>query len=111
MGYLKKKNKGLLYSFLAGTAVGTGITLLTAPKSGRELRGQISDMADDSFTKVKDYASDAQNKLSETYESGKRALSEKRMAMTSAMRRGKEAISEERERQRSEFGHEEGTPM
>jgi gas vesicle protein len=106
---MSNKKKGLLYSFLAGTAVGTGITLLTAPKSGRELRGQLSDFTDESMTKVKGYARDAQTKIADTYESGKRVLNEKTTSVTSAFRRGKDAIAEETERQRAEFGAHEKT--
>lgn len=111
MAYFGKKNKNMLYSFLAGTAVGTGLTLLTAPKSGKELRGQISDMADESFTKIKDYTSTAQSKISEGFETGKRAINDKRTMVSSAIQKGKEAIAEERERQRGELREHEGSSI
>ena len=39
--------KGLLIGFLAGSAIGSVIALLNAPKTGRELRGDLKVKADD----------------------------------------------------------------
>jgi gas vesicle protein len=38
--------KGLVIGLLAGTAIGSVIALLYAPKSGRELRGDLKEKAD-----------------------------------------------------------------
>jgi len=98
----RAKNKGVLISFLAGTAVGTGLALLTAPKSGKEMRGKISEFTDESVTKIKDVAGDAQNKMADTFESGKRIFNEKKSVVSSAIEEGKSAFAEERDRQQQQ---------
>ncbi len=87
-------------SFLAGAAVGAGIALLYAPKTGRELRENIKDLTDDAVNKIKDYTREAQEKVKSTIEGGKEVLSEKKSIITSAIEAGKEAMDKERERQK-----------
>jgi gas vesicle protein len=70
----------LIAGFGLGTLVGTVIGLLIAPKSGRELRGDIADYSRDTVDKVKDYSR-------ETYEKG-------REAARSAYESGREKASE-----------------
>ena len=67
-----------LLSFLAGAAVGAGIALLYAPKTGRELRGSIRDLTDDAVDKIKEYTKEAQDKVKTTLEEGKDMLMEKK---------------------------------
>ncbi len=88
----------VLVSFLAGAAIGSGLALLFAPKTGREVRDQIRDMTDDAVDKIKAYAKDAQDKLKETYECGKEAVMEKKTIITSAIEAGKEAMEKEKQR-------------
>ena len=64
----------VLLSFLAGAAVGAGMALLVAPKTGKELREKIADLTDDAVTKIKDYASEAQSKISATIDDGKELI-------------------------------------
>ena len=85
-------------SFLAGAAVGAGLALLVAPKTGKELREKIADLTDDAVSKIKDYASEAQNKISATLEDGKELIKEKKSIITSAIEAGKEAIEREKEK-------------
>lgn len=40
-------------TFLIGAGIGAGLALLFAPQSGEELRGRISDFADDSLTTLR----------------------------------------------------------
>lgn len=88
----------VLLSFLAGAAVGAGIALLVAPKTGEELRGKIKGLADDALDKIKEYSSEAQEKIKATLEDGKEMLSEKKSILSSALEAGKEAMDRERER-------------
>src|SRR6266542_4467463 len=88
----------VLISFLAGAAIGSGLALLFAPKSGREVREQIKDLTDDAVGKIKEYARDAQDKIKTTYDEGKELLKEKKTIISSAIEAGKEAIEKERER-------------
>ena len=88
----------VLLSFLAGAAVGAGVALLVAPKTGEELRGKIRELADDAVDKIKDYASEAQDKIKASLEDGKELLLEKKSIITSAIEAGKEAMEREKEK-------------
>ncbi len=88
----------VLISFLAGAAIGSGLALLFAPKSGREMREQIKDLTDDAVGKIREYASDAQEKIKSTYEDGKELVKEKKSIISSAIEAGKEAMDREREK-------------
>lgn len=85
-------------SFLAGAAVGAGIALLYAPKTGRELRDSIKDMTDDAVDKIKEYTLEAQEKVKSTIAEGKDLFAEKKSIISSAIDAGKEAMEKERER-------------
>ncbi len=85
-------------SFLAGAAVGAGMALLVAPKTGKELREKIADLTDDAVSKIKDYASEAQSKITATLEEGKEIIKEKKSIITSAIEAGKEAMEREKEK-------------
>ena len=89
---------GILLSFLAGAAIGSGLALLFAPKSGKELREQIKDLTDDAVDKIKEYSQDAQERIRSTYEEGRELVREKKSLISSAIEAGKEAMEKERER-------------
>jgi gas vesicle protein len=88
----------IILSFVAGAAVGAGVGLLLAPKTGKELRDQIADLAEDAVDRIKDYTTEAQNKIKSTIEEGKELYSEKKSIITSAIEAGKEAMDREKER-------------
>lgn len=88
----------VILSFVAGAAVGAGVALLLAPKSGDELRGKIKDLADDALDKIKTYTNEAQEKIKTTLEDGKGIINEKKSIFTSAIEAGKEAMEREKER-------------
>jgi gas vesicle protein len=88
----------VLVSFLAGAALGAGLALLYAPKSGHEMREQISDLTDDAVDKIKEYAREAQDKIKATLEDGKETLKEKKSILSSAIEAGREAIQKEKEK-------------
>jgi gas vesicle protein len=88
----------IFISFLAGAAVGSGLALLFAPKSGREMREQIRNLTDDAVDRIKEYSSDAQEKIKSAIEDGKDLLKEKKTIIGSAIEAGKEAMDKERER-------------
>jgi gas vesicle protein len=88
----------VLLSFLAGAAVGAGIALLYAPKTGKELRGTIKDLTDDAVDKIKEYTKEAQEKVKSTLEEGKDIFMEKKTIISSAIEAGKEAMEKEKER-------------
>ncbi|MBT0652686.1 YtxH domain-containing protein [Geomobilimonas luticola] len=88
----------VMLSFLAGAAVGAGLALLYAPKSGRELREQISDLAEDAVDKIKEYTKEAQEKVKSTLEEGKDIIKEKKSILSTAIEAGKEAMEREKEK-------------
>lgn len=55
----------MLWSFLAGAAVGAIVVALTTPKSGPELRGDLKDLARRAKRKVGDLTEDALGSLDE----------------------------------------------
>jgi gas vesicle protein len=64
--------KGLLIGFLAGGAVGAVLALLYAPKSGKELRGDIKVKADEYMGEAEKYIADAKDKAIDMINEGKK---------------------------------------
>jgi gas vesicle protein len=85
-------------SFLAGAAVGAGMGLLLAPKTGRELRENILDLTDEAIDKIKGFTKEAQGKIKDTYEETKDLITEKKAIISSAIEAGKEAMDREKEK-------------
>lgn len=88
----------VLLSFLLGGAIGAGIALLLAPRSGRETRKKIKELAEDIKEKAEELADDVKDKISSTVHSGKDYLDEKKSVLTAAIEAGREAYSKEKER-------------
>jgi gas vesicle protein len=82
-----RKGSSMVVPFLVGSLVGAGIALLMAPKSGRETRADIKDLAE----KAKD-------KIASTVERGKELYKDSTTALTDAIEAGKAAYTEEKER-------------
>jgi gas vesicle protein len=92
----------ILISLLAGMAVGSGLAMLIAPKSGREMREQMKDLADETASKIREYSGSAQGKIKSVYEDGKARIMEKKTVIGSAIDAGKQAMERERDRLREE---------
>jgi gas vesicle protein len=88
----------VMVSFLAGAALGAGLALLYAPKSGKEMRETITDLTEDAVDKIKEYAKDAQDKIKTAIEDGKETIVEKKSILASAIEAGREAMHREKER-------------
>jgi gas vesicle protein len=88
----------VLVSFVAGAAIGAGLALLYAPKSGSEMRGTIADFAEDAVDKIKEYTKEAQEKIKTAIDDGKETIIEKKTILASAIEAGREAMSKEKER-------------
>ncbi len=87
----------VLVSFVAGAAIGAGLALLYAPKSGREMRENIADLTEDAVDKIKEYAKEAQDKIKTAIEDGKETIVEKKSILASAIEAGREAMQKERD--------------
>lgn len=81
--------------FLAGVAFGSGLTLLFAPKSGRELRERIKDHSHDTVGRIKKCTRDAQEKIRTSCDEGKEYLKEKTNLISSSVEGGQAAIEKE----------------
>lgn len=88
----------VLVSFVAGAAIGAGLALLYAPKSGSEMRETITDFAEDAVDKIKEYTKEAQEKIKSAIEDGKETIVEKKSILASAIEAGREAMNKEKER-------------
>jgi gas vesicle protein len=75
-----KNERSVLVPFLVGGLVGAGIAFLLAPKSGRELRKDITDIA-----------SDTKEKIAVTIDKGKELYGEGTAAVKNAIGAGIEA--------------------
>ena len=67
--------KGFLIGFLAGGAVGAIVALLTTPKSGKELRGDIKQKSGEYFDEADKYYQEKKVKAGELLNEGKRKYS------------------------------------
>lgn len=63
--------KGLLIGFLSGAVVGGIMALLYAPKTGKELRGEIKRKSGEIAEDVEEYLKDAQTKAKQLINEGK----------------------------------------
>jgi gas vesicle protein len=90
----------ILLAFVAGAALGAGLSLLLTPKSGEEMRGVIKDLTGDALDKIKDFAAETQEKIKEAVEEGKEKFLEKKSVLSSAIEAGKEAMAAERDKQK-----------
>ena len=81
------KARSVLLPFLVGGLVGAGIALLLAPKSGREMREDI-----------KDIAASAGDKITATVEKGKELYVDSTAAVKNAFEAGKVAYIETMEK-------------
>jgi len=98
MGYRREySNVNLLLGFLAGGAIGVGLALLFAPRSGKETRRKIREFAGDTSDKVVEYAGDVKEKVTSTIGKSKDFIDEKKSALSTAIESGKEAYKEEKQ--------------
>lgn len=82
-----KKIQSILIPFLAGGLVGAGVALLLTPKSGRELRKDIQDVA-----------ASTGDKITATVEKGKELYVDSTAAVKNAFEAGKVAYIETMEK-------------
>lgn len=88
-------------AFLAGAAIGAGLSLLLAPKTGEEMRDTIKDFTGDALDKIKETTREAQEKIMSALDQGKDILLEKKSLLSSAIDAGKEAMQSERDKDKA----------
>ena len=65
-------SRGLILGFLTWTIVGSMLGLLYAPKSGKELRGELREKSDDFLGEAEDYIEQARGKANSLINDGKK---------------------------------------
>jgi gas vesicle protein len=102
---LTNKTYNILLPFLVGGVVGAGVTLLLAPKSGKEVRNDIKRFTHDSKERVsvaidrgKEIYKDSIEKAAMTIDKGKDLYEGGRTIVGKALEAGKTAFVEEREK-------------
>ena len=64
--------KGLIIGFFTGSLVGAVVALLYAPKSGKELRGEIKEKSGEFFDEAEEYIEKAKTRASQLINDGKK---------------------------------------
>lgn len=80
-----------LLSFVLGGLIGAAIALLVAPRSGRQTREQIKDLAEDAKEKAADYYDKAKGQISSAMQKGAEVLEQKKTEIESRVSGVKEA--------------------
>jgi gas vesicle protein len=78
-------------SFLIGLAIGAGVALLLAPRTGDDLRGEIKRRVKHVGDKAAGSFSEARERVEQRLESARLALEEKKQRMTDAVAAGRAA--------------------
>lgn len=86
----------LIFSFFLGGLVGAGVALLFAPKSGKETREKIKELAGDAVEKAEGVIEQVKGKITSAVEKGKGLYEEKKSIVTTAIEAGKEAYEKEK---------------
>jgi gas vesicle protein len=97
-------------SFLLGLAIGAGVALLFAPRTGDQIRGEIKRRVKDVGDKAAGSFSEAREKVEQRLESARLALEEKKQRMTDAVAAGRAAARQAARDARRTFGEAERGP-
>src|SRR5688500_19711840 len=103
-----EKSEGSTGSFLLGLALGAGMALLFAPRSGQKTRRELNrranrvkdaahGMAEDLTYSVKDRFHEARQQVEERIDSARHAVEVKRQQVTQAVHAGRAAAAQARE--------------
>jgi gas vesicle protein len=88
----------LILSFFVGSLVGAGVALLVAPKSGKETRQQLKELAGDVKGKAEAYIEEMKDEVSSVVKKGKDLLEEQKSILASAVETGKEVYEKEKKK-------------
>lgn len=86
----------VLVAFLLGAAIGGGIALLTAPRSGRETREKLRGLAGETRDRIRRIAEDAEEKIADVLHEGQESIMLKRDMVKAAVEAGREAMATEK---------------
>jgi len=80
-----------LLSFILGGLIGAAVALLVAPRSGRQTREQIKDLAEEAKERAEDYYDKAKGQISTAMQKGVEILEQKKAEVGSCVDGVKEA--------------------
>ncbi|PKN11528.1 MAG: hypothetical protein CVU69_12170 [Deltaproteobacteria bacterium HGW-Deltaproteobacteria-4] len=92
----KCSGSNVLVALLIGAAVGGGVALLTAPRSGRETREKLRGLAGETSERIRRIAEEAEERIAEVLQEGKNTVAEKRDMVKAAVEAGREAMAAEK---------------
>jgi len=98
----QEQNNGFGTTFLVfalGAAIGGGLALLTAPRSGEETREKLQGKVDESRGKLNEMTEEAEARLKKAVQDGKDLLDENAELIKAAIKAGKEAMAAEKAKQ------------
>jgi gas vesicle protein len=99
----QEQNNGFgttLLAFALGAAIGGGLALLTAPRSGGETREKLQGMMDDTHDKLNEMTEEAEIRVKKAIQDGKDILGENADLIKAAIKAGKDAIAAEKAKQK-----------
>jgi gas vesicle protein len=85
-------------AFTLGMAIGGGLALLTAPRSGPETRKKLRNLMDETREQLHEITEDAEDRIKNVVKEGQDLLEEKADLLKAAIRAGKEAMEAENTR-------------
>jgi gas vesicle protein len=83
-------------AFTIGAAVGGGLALLTAPRSGPDARKKLRSMVDDTNEKLHEMTEKTENRVKHAVQEGRDLLTGKTDQIKAAVKAGKEAMEAEK---------------
>lgn len=95
----EQRSNGIGTTFLAftlGAALGGGLALLTAPRSGPETREKLQGMVDDTRRKLNDITHEAEESVKKAVQESMDLMEEKVELVKTAAKAGKEAMEAEK---------------
>lgn len=100
MGENNKHGMGAVFlAFGLGAVIGSGLALLTAPRSGPEARRKLRGMVDDTRDRLHEMTEEAEARVKKVVHEGRELLDEKADLIKAAVKAGKEAMEAEKARQ------------
>jgi len=88
----------LALAFILGGVMGASLALLFAPKTGRETRERLKELAGEMRQRTGEVAGEVKATAEKVIEEGKSYLGEKKSLLTAALEAGKEAMEREKAR-------------
>ena len=90
----------ILLALSLGAVIGGGLALLTAKRTGPETRQQMRDKVDELRARMTEMTDEAEARVKKTVDEGRSLLEENADLIRAAIQAGKEAVEEEKNRQK-----------